>query len=211
LSEAKRTIAQTRSGERRVREGHKTQGFPVFGIAVASLVLGHFVTYAVVYPDPHRRGLELAASGHGYLSALPHLACILAAVAAATIVARAWGSPQRSTPSFVGLACALAVAQAGAFVGQEILERVLSGSLLHDLVSGPLLVFGVGAQVVLAVLGAAIATWLRRTTECFAESAPAARARPWRPQATLPLVAVDGGFAASDFVAFRPGRSPPSV
>jgi hypothetical protein len=213
LSEVKRTITQ--APERKanaVREGHRTSGFPVFGLALGGLVLGHLATYAWVYPDPDHRGLVLSSTGHAYLPVFAHLACVLAAAAAAAVVGRAWGGRERGTAAtFAGLAGALAVTQACAFVGQEILERVLSGSSLHDLISGPLLVLGVGAQVTLAVGGAAIATWLRRTTRLAAAAPSATRVRMWRPRALVFLVVSGLGPAALAFVGVRPGRSPPSV
>jgi hypothetical protein len=212
LSEVKRTIAQTPGPKANgVRETHITRGFPVFGIAVAGLVLGHLATYALRYPDPDHRGLVLASTGHAYLPALAHLACLLAAAALATIVGRSWGGGDRSVRSFAGIAAALVIAQASGFVGPEILERVVSGSPLHELFAGPLLAIGVVAQVLLALIGAAIATWLRRTTERLSAAVPAARPRMWRPPALVPLVAVDRGSWTPVVVGVRPGRSPPSA
>jgi len=214
LSEVKRTITQT--PERKaigVREGHSRHGFPVFGIAVAGLVLGHLATYTLLYPDADHRGLVLSSTGHAYLPAFAHLACVLAAAAVTAIIGRAWGQREQGTAaSFAGLACVLVITQASAFVGQEVLERLVSSSPLHDLFSGPLLVLGVGAQVTLAMIGAAIATWLRRTTRRVAARAPwATRARMWRPRALLLLVSADRGPMTPAFVGVRPGRSPPSV
>lgn len=196
-----------------MREGHTTHGFPVFGIAVAGLVLGHLATYAVLYPDPDHRGLELASTGHAYLPALAHLACVLAAAAAASVVGRAWGGRGRGTAAtLAGLAGALAITQACAFVGQEILERVLSGSPLHELFASPLLVLGVAAQVTLAVAGAAIVMWLRRTTQRLASVAPSApHGRTWRPGALVVAGSAELGSPTPTFVGVRPGRSPPSV
>jgi hypothetical protein len=185
----------------------------VFGLALGGLVLGHLATYAWLYPDPDHRGLVLSSTGHAYLPAFAHLACVVAAAATAALVGRAWGGRERgAAATFATLAGALAVTQACAFVGQEILERVLSGSPLHGLISGPLLVLGVGVQVTLAVAGAAIATWLRRTTRRVAAAAPwATRAGMWRPGALVPLAVPRLGPSAQAFVGVRPGRSPPSV
>ena len=196
-----------------MREGHRTRGFPVFGIAVAGLVLGHLAIYALLYPDPDHRVLVLSSTGHAYLPAFAHLAYVLAAAAVAVVIGRAWGEREGGVAtSFAGLAGVLVITQASAFVGQEILERLVSGSPLHDLFSGPLLLLGVGAQVTLAMIGAAIATWLRRTTQHVAATAPlATRARIWRPRALAFLVAADREPAMPAFVGVRPGRSPPSI
>ena len=214
MSPAKRTIVGTPQEKAfGVREGHRTLGFPVFGIAVAGLVLGHLATYALLYPDPDHRVLVLSSTGHAYLPAFAHLACVLAAAAVAAVIGRAWGEREGGVAaSFAGLAGVLAITQASAFVGQEILERVVSGSPLHDLFSGPLLVLGVGAQATLAMVGAAIATWLRRTTQHVAARAPSStRTRTWRPRALVLLVAADHGPLTPAFVGVRPGRSPPSI
>lgn len=196
-----------------MREGHRTRGFPVFGIAVAGLVLGHLATYALLYPDPDHRVLVLSSTGHAYLPAFGQLACVLAAAAVAAVIGRAWGEPEGGgAASFAGLAGVLVITQASAFVGQEILERLVSGSPLHDLFSGPLVVLGVGAQVTLAMIGAAIATWLRRTTQHVAAGSPSAtRARILRPRALVFLVSADREPQAPAFVGIRPGRSPPSI
>jgi hypothetical protein len=196
-----------------VRAGHRTSGFPVFGISVAGLALGHLATYALLYPDPDHRGLVLSSTGHAYLPALANLACVLAAAAAAAVVGRGWCGRERSPEAtFASLAGALAVTQACAFTGQEILERVITGSPLRDLISGPLLVLGMVAQVTLAVVGAGIATWLRRTTQRVAATAPSVtRTRMWHPGALVLLVVPDLGPATPGFVGVHPGRSPPSV
>ena len=196
-----------------MREGHRTRGFPLFGIAVGGLVLGHLATYALLYPDPDHRVLVLSSTGHAYLPAFARLACVLAAAAVAAVIGRAWREREGGVAaSFAGLAGVLVITQASAFVGQEILERLVSGSPLHDLFSGPLLVLGVGAQVTLAMIGAAIATWLRRTTQHVATRAPSTtRARIWRPRALVFLVAGDREPATPAFVGVRPGRSPPSI
>lgn len=189
------------------------RGSPVFGIAVAGLVLGHVATYALLFPDPHHRGLVLAATGHAYLPALAHLTCILAAASLAAIVARTWVERDAGSAawSFAGVAAVLALTQSFAFTGQELLERVLSGSPLHDLFAGPLLVVGVGVQLLLALGGAALVTWLRRTTRRLAAVADTSRVGMWRTPAPLrPIVALVA-TPTSAFGGVHPARSPPSV
>src|SRR5262245_36415168 len=196
-----------------VRERQITRGFPMLGIAVTGLVLGHLATYAVLYPDPDHRVLELSSTGHAYLPAFAHLAGVLAAAAVAVVVGRAWGEPEHTTAaSFARLAVVLAITQASAFVGQEIMERALSGSPLRDVFVGPLLPLGVGAQVTLALIGAAIVTWLGQTTRRLVARIPSeTRARVWRPRALVLVAAADCGPATPAFVGLRLGRSPPSV
>jgi hypothetical protein len=184
----------------------------MFGIAVAGLVLGHVATYALLFPDPHHRGLVLAASGHAYLPSLAHLACILAAASLAAIVARTWVERDtRPASSFAAAAVVLALTQAFAFVGQELLERVLSGSPLRDLFTGPLLIVGVGAQLLLALGGAALAAWIRRTTPRLAAVAVSSRIGMWRGAAPLRPIDAFVATPTSAFGGVHPARSPPSL
>jgi hypothetical protein len=183
----------------------------VFGIAVAGLVLGHLATYALLYPDPDHRVLVLTSTGHAYLPALADLACVLAAAAVAAVIGRAWGNAReggrlvRRTGRRPGDHAGIRVRRPG---GPRAPGQRLAA---HDLFSGPLLVLGVGAQVTLAMIGAAIATWLRRTTQHVAARAPfSTPARAWRPRALVLLVAADRGPATLAFVGVRPD-GPPSI
>jgi hypothetical protein len=108
----------------------------VFAFAVAGLVLGHALAYALAVPDPHHRELVLARTGHDYLPAATQLALILASASAAT--AAAYGILARrdaSAGASVSLAWRLAIAQVSAFVAQEIVERVMVGAPLSGLIS----------------------------------------------------------------------------
>src|SRR5262245_59494024 len=181
-------------------------------MAVAGPVLGHLASYSLLFPDPQHRGLVLAASGHAYLPSLAHLACILAAASVAAIVARTWVDREAGpASSFAGVAVVLALTQAFAFVGQELLERVLRGSPLHDLFAGPLLVVGIGAQLVLALGGAALVTWLRRTTRRLATITHTSRVGLWRTWAPLRPIDALAAVLTSAFGAVHPARSPPSL
>ena len=40
----------------------------MLGLALGGVLLGHTAAYRLLIPDAHTRTLELAASGHGYLS-----------------------------------------------------------------------------------------------------------------------------------------------
>jgi len=164
-----------------MREASRFRGLPLFGFAVAGLVLGHALSYLIAIPDPHHRDLVLHRTGHGYLPALAQVAVILAIAAVATVVGRAFGSrPAGTAGSYAALARRLAIVQLAAFSGQELLERLLVGAPLGDLVHGHLLLAGVTAQVVVALAGAALLRWLARASERLADVATRAFA-PARP------------------------------
>ena len=74
-----------------MREGPRIRGLPVFGFAVAGLVLGHALSYAIAIPDPNHRDLILERTGHGYLPLFAEAALILLLAGVAAVVARGLG------------------------------------------------------------------------------------------------------------------------
>ena len=186
----------------------RTRGLPVFAFALGGLLLGHAIAYLVAVPDPHHRDLALARTGHAYLPAAAELALVLLLAGVAALVVRAWtpGGRERS-PGWP--AATLALVQVGAFVGQEVLERVAAGAPLASLVREPILAAGVAIQVLVALVAAAVLRWLALAAVRLAE-------RPARPAA--PRLALVPGIAPS---APRPddrlvpldrtARSPPSA
>ena len=182
----------------------------MFGIAVAGMVLGHFVTYLIAFPQQHHRDLVLQVTGHDYLSAFTHAALVLAMAGAVAIVVRACNTPERgSVSTFASLAGTLALVQVSAFVGQEVLERVVAGAPLGDLGS-PLLAIGVIAQVTVAVAGSAITVWLAMTSDRLARVADSARVRFWHPDPLVMLASASESSDNADIVAARRTRAPPS-
>jgi hypothetical protein len=157
-----------------MRETSRFRGLPLFGFAVAGLVLGHLLSYQVAIPDPHHRDLVLDRSGHGYLPTLAQVAVVLAIAAVATVAGRALTSRPGPEGSYAALARRLAIVQVAAFGGQELLERLVAGAPLGDLVKGHLLLAGVTAQVVVALAGAALLRWLARTSQRLAHAATSA-------------------------------------
>jgi hypothetical protein len=148
---------------------------------VAGLLLGHAIAYVLAVPDPHHREVVLAGTGHRYLPAAGEAALLLAlaGVAALLVRARLTGGPG-AVEGFAPIARLLALVQAGAFAGQEILERLVTGSSLGDLLHGRVLAVGLIVQVAVAIGGAAALRWLARLSARIVR-APAARTPPARP------------------------------
>ena len=193
----------------RKRDYGRVQGFPMFCIAAASLILGHAATYLLVYREQHEREVVLAGTGHGYLSAFAHAAFFLGAAAVVSLMVPRWSSRYRvSMRSFASLVATLALVQVCAFVGQEILERAVSGAPLGELVGCPLLVIGVGVQIVLALVGGGLALCILRTSVRLG-SATHGRTKMWRPTAVLALSIAVQVWVDSGATGARPGRSPP--
>jgi len=119
----------------------------VFGAAAAGLVLGHALAYLIAIPDPHERAFALQRAGHAYLPALDQVALMLAIAGVVAIVVRAFARRRDgATERFGRLATLLVVVQTSAFAGQEVLERLVSGSPLGDLLHSRILVNGPATQ-----------------------------------------------------------------
>ena len=70
------------------------RGLPVFGFALAGLLVGHTLSYALALPDPLHRDLALEQTGHGYLPLAGQVAT-RRQLADATWVLREFGSGTR--------------------------------------------------------------------------------------------------------------------
>lgn len=179
-----------------MREGPRIRGLPVFGFAVAGLLLGHALSYAIAIPDPHHRDLVLERTGHGYLPLFAEAALMLLLAGLAALVVRALGGgrPGR-TERFAGLARLLICVQVSAFVGQEVLERVVAGVPVGDLARDHLLSIGLLVQVAVAICAAGLMRLLARTSSRLVD-AVRPRVDPPRP----------GDGAAVPVVSTRPAR-----
>lgn len=126
--------------------------------AAAGLLVGHVLTYDLLFPEAHHRESVLAASGHGWTEALP--GALLVAVLAALVAGLADGrGGTRPRGVRFGL---LAGVQVGLFIAVEVSERVLAGGsariLLHEVAAHQLLAIlavGVAIQLLCAWLGSA--------------------------------------------------------
>jgi len=164
------------------------------GVAGAGLVLGHWLAYALGTPQAHVRDELLRSTGHGYLPYATQVALLAGAMGLVGLFLTRL-TRREARGSFAGDVAKLAAVQSAAFVAMEIGERLLSGSSLHDLTHGRLLVIGLGVQLLLAVAGALTL----RLTEHALEVAESLRRAPVVPLASS-LVA---GTALAQAVAPR--------
>ena len=176
---------------------------------MAGLVLGHTLSYLISVPDPHQRQFVLQDTGHGYMPALTQVALMAAVAAIAALVARAFGRRGERTETFPALARTLAVIQVCAFVGQEVLERVVAHAPLHTLAHDQVLVTGVVVQVALALAAARILLWVARASTRLAQTATLVRPRLPRPGRVL-VAAVDGPAPRPRTLTTRQVRAPPA-
>jgi hypothetical protein len=188
----------------------RLRGVPTFGFAAAGLLVGHTLSYLIAIPDPHHRDLLLHATGHAYLPAAAQAALLLALAAVAAVVARAWsGRGTAPTERITPLAATLAAIQVGAFVGQEVLERLIAGAPFGDLVHDHLLPIGIAVQIAVALGGAVLLRWLARTSARAVSAL--SRIRTSLPRPTLVLSPVGGRSRAHAVALPAPStRDPPS-
>ena len=151
-------------------------------IALAGVVFGHTVTYALAIAEPGHRSEHLAGAGHGYWDAAIWAAAAAALLAAATAVARGIRRGDDAGPvrSVARTGAALAVLQSLGFLVLESGERVLTGAGMGDLLTHGLVEVGVLLQIVFAFSAAAALRWLTRTAARVgrARALPAPATRP---------------------------------
>ena len=179
------------------------------GVAGAGLVLGHWLAYAINEPHALARPELLRDTGHAYLPYATQIALLAGAIGLVGLFLTRLTRGER-VGSFAGDVVRLAGVQSAAFLAMEIGERLLSGSSLHDLTHGPLLVTGLGVQLLIAVAG----TLALRLTEHAAEAAESlGHASPVPSAPSL----VTGTPLAAAVVPMRPAmratasRAPPSL
>ena len=185
--------------------------FVTASIAAAGVLGGHWLTYRVSVPHADSRTAALAATGHGYLSLAGELVTLLVAVALASVfVGALMDAGSRARPGRA-LAVLLSALQVGAFFAMELLERVVAGSSVGDLVGGDILPIGVVANVGVALLGAAMLRWILRTADRVAQAigtGPAAAAIR-RTTLSIPLPHPSPRSSILTLAA-APARGPPS-
>ena len=180
-------------------------------IAGCGVLVGHWLTYLVDAPDASTRTALLDATGHGYLSVVGELAtAFLAFSIVAAFLGALLPTGGGSLPG-ASLAARMVLLQVGAFAAMEIVERVVAGSPLDDLVGGGVLAVGTVANVAVALLGAAL---LRRVL-ALADRVAASASAPASPAAPPPVaVAALPPFTSSTprhrGLAAVPVRGPPA-
>jgi hypothetical protein len=154
-----------------MRDRGRLRELPTFAFAFVGLIVGHLLSYLIAIPDPARRTLVLAHSGHAYLHVAGDVAVILAfaAVVAAglrTVTSR----DEADRSSTTRLAWRLGALQAGAFIAMELGERLASGGGFGELFNSPLFGIGIVVQLEIAVIGAVLLRWIWRVAVLVADA-----------------------------------------
>lgn len=174
----------------------------VLGLAFGGVLLGHTVAYRLLIPDAHTRALELAASGHGYLSGANAIGLVGAIIALAALFLGGVMRTQDAVPQH--LAARLVAFQMAAFLAMEVLERLASGGGTQHLAS--ILVIGLPVQAMIAVLVALVARLLLQVAAAIADRlAPA----PTWASTTVTFVGASAEPRRPDRTGSPPGRAPP--
>jgi len=175
----------------------------VLGLALGGVLLGHTVAYRLLIPDAHTRALELAASGHGYLSGANVVGLVAAVVALAALLLGSVLRTDMATPPH--LAARLVGFQMAAFLAMEVLERTASGGGTQHLAS--VLLIGLPVQAAIAMLVALVAALLLRVAAAIAQLR--SRTPVW-PETVVASMAGIAEPRRPDRIGAPPGRAPPS-
>jgi hypothetical protein len=185
-------------------ERRHLRDLPAFGFAFVGLIVGHLLSYLIAIPDPARRAVVLAQSGHAYLHLAGDGAVVLAFAAAVTVGLRAVAERDGTDlPSTAHLAWRLGALQAGAFISMELGERLVSGSGFGELFADHLFGIGILVQVVIATAGALLLRLIGRVAVRIADAlARPPRRRPtvirWvRSDSSRPLRPAFAGFVSA--------------
>ena len=191
-----------------MRDRSHLRELPTFAFAFVGLIVGHLLSYLIAIPDPARRTLELAHSGHGYLHLAGDVAVILAFAAAVTIGLRAVNGRGSTNPtSSARLAWRLGALQAGAFIAMELGERLASGGGFGELFNSPLFGIGIVVQLGIALIGAVLLRWIWRVAVRIAEALVRPPRR--RPAGTLWVRPASSRNALPAFAGTLSARAPP--
>jgi hypothetical protein len=175
---------------------------------MAGLVLGHTISYLIAVPDPHQRQFVLEQTGHGYMPALTQVTLMVAVAAIAALVARAFARRAERTETFSAVARTLAVVQVCAFVGQEVLERLVAHAPLHTLGHDHVLLTGVAMQIAIAIVAARVLLWVARTAAHLPQTFRLRTALP-RPGRVL-IATAEGPALHPRPLTARQVRAPPA-
>ena len=115
----------------------------LFALLPIGVVAGHRMAYAVA----DAANDHAAAPAHGYLNtAGPYL--LFYAISLLLLL----GATRRGRPLPLPRISVLMGAQIAAFIGQEALERLSAGQSIADTVASPAVRWGIGAQLLVALL-----------------------------------------------------------
>ncbi len=181
----------------------------VLGVAAGGVALGHAVAYALVARDAAHRANLLAETGHALWHGAAWVVAAAAVGAASTHLVRQFrrGRTRRTAERYRGPAARLALVQSVAFVAMEVVERLDAGVSLATLLERNLLLVGLAAQVVVALVLSRLVTALGRAAEAVGRAfAPRLPTPPGSRPSSLFLADVVRSRLA---VALRHSRAPP--
>jgi hypothetical protein len=149
-----------------MRDRRSIRGFPVFGLAAAGVVLGHWLAYRVSIPSEPAREQVLVATGHGYWVLIVKLAVAMGLAGAGAVfvqrLAARGPDPRPGLEAYTWLVFRLAGLQIVAFTAMETVERVANGVPLGGLFTHHLFVYGLAVQFLVACCGALVLLGLSR-------------------------------------------------
>jgi hypothetical protein len=180
------------------------------GLAAGGVVAAHLLAFLIVAPDPLLREELLETTGHGAWPMVVSVAMGAIVIGLAGFIAGP--RPGRSQPRAFPLhiASRLLLLQIGGFILLEGLERLAMGkgmAAVGALASEPVIVIGVVAQVITALVAALFLMLLDRVIVTLVD---VLRSSP-RPPRALPSWVVVGRPGPLRMVAAGPGkpRGPP--
>lgn len=181
-------------------------------VLLAGSQLAHALAYRLAYPSVPVRVHVLAASGHGYLAALPLAFGVAGAIALATLGWTALDAARGCPPGPLPPA-AFAMLPPLAFGLQELTERWLAvGGVPWWMVEQPTFRIGLLLQLPFGLVAYALTrTLLRGARELGLRAAPL---RPPRLRSILPPQApapAEPLLAAGPPILHRPTRGPPAI
>jgi hypothetical protein len=191
-----------------MRDRGRLRELPTFAFAFVGLIVGHLLSYLIAIPDPARRTLVLAHSGHAYLHLAGDVAVILAFAAIVAVGLRAVTGRDEADPSSTArLSWRLGALQAGAFIAMELGERLASGGGFGDLFNSPLFGIGIVVQLGIAAIGAVLLRWIWRVAVRIADALGRPPRR--RPAATRWVRAASPRNPRPAFAGTLSARAPP--
>lgn len=145
------------------------------GLALFGIVAGHWLAFWFAAPDPHEHSELLASTGHEYWSmgvAVALGALIAAAFGFTANVARRRRQEYGLTGTFAFAAPRLALLQTSGFLLLEAGERAMVHGGIDHLLAEPVVIAGLGLQLAVALVAAAILALVALTVRVLLDRAP---------------------------------------
>jgi len=115
---------------------------------ITGVVAAHMVAYVLAFADPRQRADLLASTGHGYWSGAAGAVVLAAGVVVAAAVAHR--AIRAGSSRVVPRLGSLAAYQLAMFAGVEVVERLVAGAPLTELLHGHEFAIGLALQIVVA-------------------------------------------------------------